>query len=451
MSEQKLHTSISAHLEGIEKKLGVGICSSLVVGNMVGSGIFLLPATMATIGSYVLIPWFFACCIAMGLAVVFARLAKRRPDSGGPISYVFFSLGRNVGGIVAWSYWLSIVIGNSAVAYTFAYYVSVFFPGLSGQSVPIIAIAAIWLLTLLNVRTTVGAARLQLVSAVLKIIPLVILLFVALPQVDRSLLTPPPEPFQVFSVVPIAALLIWAFIGLESATISIEVISQPEKTVPKATVLGTLFVCLLYLLIMVATVGVVPREELTSSTAPLLLLASKTIGREGEMVITLAGVLCMFAALNGYILISGYLGRTAARLGFFPSALQRLSGAGKTPMIALYAGAIISTIVILLSTRKVFYSEFLQLTIMATSAMFIPYTLSCIAEVMRSFQDENCSYVVRVVILLLVALIVSFLVFAVVSAKNVLFLVVWATSMVVIGILSNQLGRKRFRGNTEQF
>jgi APA family basic amino acid/polyamine antiporter len=440
MSKRKLQTTSPTHFEGIEIKLGVPICTSLVVGNMVGSGIFLLPATMASLGSYVFIPWFIACAVALGLALMFARLSRRRPGAGGPISYTFFSFGRYVGGVVAWSYWLAVVIGNSAVAYTFAYYIGEFFPKLSGGvAVPIISITIIWFLTLLNARTATGAARLQLVSAVLKIIPLLILLVFALPQVDSSLLAPPPQPLNLFSILPMAGLLIWAFIGFESATIPADITDQPEKTIPRATILGTSFVCVLYLLIMLATVGTVPTDMLADSSVPLVLVASKTIGAGGQMVVTLAGILCMLASLNGFILISGYLARAAALNGFFPHRLGLLSGAGNTPRHAFFAGAIIATLIILLSTRNMFLNGFVLLTALATTAMFIPYILSCAAEVLSSWREKESGVPVCIAVSLLAILILCFLVFAIMMAKNYIYFAVWIVFMMVLGILSGKL------------
>ena len=120
---------------------------------------------------------------------------------------------------------------------------------------------------------------------------------------------------------------------------------------------------------MFTTVGIVPVDELANFTVPLVLVATKTIGAAGRMVVTPAGILCMLAALNGFILISGYLARAAALNSFFPHRLGLLSGKGNTPRQAIYAGAIISTLVILLSTRKILLDEFTLLTVLAATAM----------------------------------------------------------------------------------
>ena len=82
MKRRTLRTSSPRHFEGIERQLGVPICSGLVIGNMIGSGIFLLPATLGRLGSYAFIPWLIACTVALGLAVIFARLARARPEAG---------------------------------------------------------------------------------------------------------------------------------------------------------------------------------------------------------------------------------------------------------------------------------------------------------------------------------------------------------------------------------
>lgn len=441
MSANKLETASPAHLEGIEIKLGVPICTSLVVGNMVGSGIFVLPATMASLGSYVFIPWIIACLVALGLAVLFARLSSRSPEAGGPMSYAFSAFGTYTGGIIAWSYWLSIVIGNSSVAYTLAYYLGELVPALRGSAISIVAIAAIWLLSALNMLTVTGAARLQLVSTVLKLIPLIILLIFALPQLDTTLLAVPAQPLETFSIFPLAGFIIWAFVGLESATVAADITKNPAKTIPRATVIGTLLVCLLYLCIILATTGTVPAEELAGSSAPLALVAAKTMGPKGGLIVTIAGILCMLAALNGFILVSGYLARSAARKGVFPRRIGVLSGGGNTPVHAFLAGAMTSTLFILLSTRMTLLDEFTLVTALATTAIFIPYAFSCAAEVVSCWRQGKSGTPVCIAVSILSVVIVLHLILAVMMSKNSIYFGLWIIFVVLLGLVSGKKGK----------
>ena len=433
MSKQKLQTTPNLFLDGVEIKLGVPICSSLVVGNMVGSGIFVLPATLATLGIYALIPWTLACLTALGLAIIFARLAKRNPEAGGPISYTSFFWGRTIGGVVSWSYWLSLVIGNSAVAYTFAHYFSGMFPATTGITVPLVSIAIIWLLTSLNIRTTTGAARMQFGSTILKIIPLAILIAVAIPQAEGILLAPPSQAPDTLAMIPMAGLLIWAFVGLESATIPADITKNPQRTIPRATIYGTVFVCGLYLLIILISIVTVPGDQLAASSTPLALVASKALGQVGNILVRAAAILCMLSALNGFILISGYLMKAAALNGFMPGFLGELSGKGNTPRNGLYAGAVVSTLFILLSTRSEFLDDFVLLTALATSAMFLPYALCCIAEMVTTWREKRSGVVACLAVSILSVLVISVLLSAVILAKNYLYFGGWIVLVAVLG------------------
>jgi len=439
MSQQQLQTTPTNFLDGVEIKLGVPICSSLVVGNMVGSGIFVLPATLAELGIYALIPWAIACCTALGLAIVLARLAKRNPEAGGPISYTSFFWGRSMGGVVSWSYWFSLVIGNSAVAYTFSQYFSGLFSATTGLIVPLVAIVIIWLLTLLNIRTTLGAVRIQFGSTILKIIPLAILIAVALPQAEGVLLAPSAQAPDTLAMMPMAGLLIWAFVGLESATIPADITKNPRQTIARSTIYGTAFVCGLYLLIILVSIATVPANELAGSPTPLALVATKVMGTGGNILVRVAGILCMLSALNGFILISGYLMRAAALNNFMPGFLGELSGKGNTPRNALYAGAVVSTMLILLSTKAEFLDEFVWLTALATSAMFLPYGLCCVAEMVTTWRDDHSGVMGGIGLSIVCLLVITVFTAAVILSNNYLYFGGWIALVALLGVGSAKL------------
>jgi len=156
------------------KALGLWTCTALVVGNMIGSGIFLLPASLAAFGGISLLGWVFTAAGACVLALLFAGLAKTVPKAGGPYAYSRAGLGDFAGFLVAWGYWISLLTGNAAIAVAMVSYSTVFWPRLTSPVVGgLVAIAVIGVLTLVNIRGVREAGRLALVTTVLKIVPLI--------------------------------------------------------------------------------------------------------------------------------------------------------------------------------------------------------------------------------------------------------------------------------------
>ena len=211
---------------------------------MIGSGVFLLPASLAPFGATSLAGWGITLGGALLLALTFARLAMRWPQTGGPYAYVRNAFGELPGFLIAWSYWVSIWCANAAIAVAFAGSVGAIFPALTATPVraAACALAALWLCVGVNLAGVREAGRMQLLTTVLKLVPLVVFGAIALWWVDTSDYAPfnpsgQPLPHAIQATV---ALTLWAFLGLEAATVPAGAIENPQRTIPRATVLGTL-------------------------------------------------------------------------------------------------------------------------------------------------------------------------------------------------------------------
>jgi APA family basic amino acid/polyamine antiporter len=136
-----------------KREIGLGIATTLVLGNMIGSGVFLLPASLAPYGGYSLIGWLVSAAGALLLAGVFYRLSKRAPRAGGPYAYSREAFGDCVGFLVAWVYWIALVGGNATIAVAFASYMSAFIPALGAHPFygALTAMAAVWVLIAVNI------------------------------------------------------------------------------------------------------------------------------------------------------------------------------------------------------------------------------------------------------------------------------------------------------------
>ena len=241
--------------------LGFWMAVALVMGNMVGSGVFLLPASLAPFGAISLAGWLMSTAGAVLLALVFARLAASNPAAGGPYAYTRVAFGELAGFIVAWGYWISVWSSNAALSVAFVGYLDPFFPSIvrNPASSAGLAIIALWTLTAVNLRGVRTAGVVQVATTVLKIVPLVMVgvggLFIFNHEYFAIADTSPRT--IAHGVTATATLTLWAFLGLECATIPAGDIRNPERTIPRATIIGTLLAAAIYIVgtIAVMTFG----------------------------------------------------------------------------------------------------------------------------------------------------------------------------------------------------
>lgn len=364
-----------------QRKLGLVHASALVFGNVVGSGVFLLPASLAAYGGYGLGGWLLTSLGAMALALVFASLGRVMPIAGGPYAYVRRTLGDFAGFQVAWGYWIAMWSGNAAIAVAFVGYFGALFPSLAAKSWgnAAIGLVAIWTLTLVNARGVRVAGTVQVVTSALKLLPLLAIAAVGLVQFRPSMvpaLSLDLTPLQALSAT--AALTLWAFLGLESATVPADSIETPERTIPRATLLGTGAAAVLYIASTLALFALIPTESLAASTAPFADAAGILWGPVGATLIAAGAAISAFGTLNGWILLQGQLPQAAARDGLFPSIFARQSGRG-TPIAGLLIGSSLQTALLLMNYSEGLVAQFTFIILLATLANLIPYAFASAA------------------------------------------------------------------------
>ena len=372
------------------------MCTALVVGNMIGSGIFLLPTSLASYGGISLIGWLFTATGAVFLALTFAHLSRLVPKAGGPYAYARVGFGDLAGFLVAWGYWIAVWVGNAAIVVALVGYLAVFFPALAdgGVVAGVTSVAFIWLLTAVNIAGVRAAGTVQLVTTVLKILPLMAIGIFGLTQFNAGHF----EPFNLssestFSAVnSTAALTLWALLGLESATIPAGHVRDPARTIPRATIVGTLAAALIYILATVAIMGTVAPAALAASTAPFADAAAFLWGPTARLVMAGAAVVACLGALNGWILMQGQIPQAAADDRLFPSRFGRC-GANGTPVFGLVVSSALCTVLVVLKHTGglvKMYTFAIQLAVLTTLA---PYLLSAAAGVLFIFakRTEGCA------------------------------------------------------------
>lgn len=374
------------------RALGLWLATALVVGNMIGSGVFLLPSSLAEFGGISIVGWLFTAAGAVLLALVFARLGRTYPRTGGPYEYSRRAFGDFIGFQTAWGYWIAVWAGNAAIAVAFAGYLGVFFPAISDEPwlAAVTALAAIWLLTWVNALGVRQGGIVQGVTTVLKVLPLLVMATIGLAFVNMDHFTPfnQSEGSAFGAVTAVAALTLWAFLGLESATIPAEDVENPEVNIPRATIWGTIATAAIYVLSTIAVLGIVPAATLATSTAPFADAAETAFGTWAGNLVAFGAVASTFGALNGWILIQGQIPMAAARDRLFPAAFGKLSRNG-TPVFGLVVSSVLVTILMASNYTRGLVDLFTYMLLLATLTTLIPYAYAAMAQVMLFVKDPE--------------------------------------------------------------
>ena len=368
------------------RPLGLWSATALVVGSIIGSGVFMLPASLAPYGAASLIGWGITLFGAVMLALTFAKLSSRWPHTGGPYTFARAGFGDLTGFVIAWSYWVSTWTTNAAIAVAFAGSMGSIFPGLTATPLRSAACAliALWTCIAINLAGVREAGRAQVVLTVLKFVPLVMFGGIAIWFVDGTHYQPlnPTTHTLPHAVNATVALTLWALLGLEAATVPAGSIDNPERTVPRATVLGTSLAGLATVLACSAVLGLLPAEQLATSSAPMADAARSLWGPgAGVGIAAVAAVSCL-GELNGWVLISAQIPMAAARDSVMPSVFARLDPRGTPAAGVLIAGAL-ATLLVFANFSKSLVQLFTFAILLSTAATLLPYLVSSAAWLRR--------------------------------------------------------------------
>jgi len=359
------------------QKIGLIISTSLVIGNMIGVGIFVLPAVLAKYGSISLLAWIFTAAGALILAKLFSNLSKIIVSkSGGPYVYSKAGFGDFVGFLVAWGYWIACWVGNGAIAIAVIGAASFFVPELATNSVLSVSLglALIWILTWINSRGIKESGRVQLITTIIKIVPLLFIIifgmfFFKLENFPAFNLTGESN-FSTISAV--ATLTLYAFLGIESATIPAGNIINPEKTIPRATMLGAIITTTLYILGTIVLFGILPLEILQNSAAPFAEAANIMGGDYGGYFVAIGVLISGIGVLNGWILVTGQISMATAKDNLFPDFFKRENKKG-APVNGFVIGGVLSSIIMLMNYSEGLVEQFEFIVQLTVLVVLMPY------------------------------------------------------------------------------
>ena len=365
-----------------QNKIGPIKATSLVAGNMIGSGVLMAPAILAPFGAFSFVGWILTTIGAVALALVFSRLSIWIPKSGGPYTFVRHVFGDFVGFQMAWGYWVSTWCGSASLLVATLQYMSIFCPNLiaNQQFCIIFGVALVIFFTIINLFGVKESTEAEVVIVAIKIFPLVLIAAVGIFFVDFSILSFVPTEVQkdpIGSLGAMSGTLLWAFIGLESATVPSGFVKNPKKTIPLATIAGVLITAAVYIGGAVVISGVIPFDELIAAKAPYVDAAQKLFGDWGAIFMIVTGIIGIAGSLNGWILIQGQVACSAAQEGLFPKYFEKTNKYGIPHGVPI--GSALMIIVFLLTYQPGFV-EYVKLLIdMAVLAMLLPYFYSTIA------------------------------------------------------------------------
>ena len=359
------------------QKIGLLAATSLVVGNIIGAGIFVLPASLAKFGSISIVGWLFTATGALILAKIFSNFSKKlRGKSGGPYIYSKVVFGDFIGFLVAWGYWISCWVNNAAIAVAIVSALSFFFPELVTNPfyATLTGLSFIWFFTFTSSKGIKSSGNIQILTTIAKLIPLVLIILFGFFIFDLEIF---PE-FNLtdqndFEILPVVAVMtLYAFLGLECASIPAENIKNPEKTIPKATMVGTLISTLIYILSTIVLFGIISAENLINSPAPFAEAGEIIGGKYFGFLISAGAAISAIGALNGWILITSYMPMTMANDRLFPKVFAKKNKKG-FPYLSLLLGSILTSIVMTMNYTDGLVDRFEFLILLTTLSTLIPY------------------------------------------------------------------------------
>lgn len=359
-----------------KKPLGFWMLTALLIGTVVGSGVFLLPSALAKLGSISLIGWLITSVGAICVALVFAELSRALPQFGGLYVFSREAFGDFVGFQNAYLYWIAIWCGNAAMIVALVSYLSFFWPILNTDPVLafVVSSAVLWLLTAINIHGVKDAVMVQVVTVLLKLLPFAAIIgfgifHLKLHYLNAFNISPHSNMDAIFIA---STLTLWAFLGIETVTVTGREVNNPRKNIPRAVVFGTIAVAVLYLVTTTIVMCLLPMSSLANSPSPLADVATIIFGPVGGALIGAGAVVSIFGAVNGFVLVTGQVAYSAAKDGFFPKIFSQVSK-NNSPVAGLIISSILTNLLLFFSFQQSLVNQFTFIIILATLANIVPY------------------------------------------------------------------------------
>jgi arginine:agmatine antiporter len=363
-------------------RIGVVAATLMVAGNMMGSGVFMLPANLAATGGVAIFGWVITIVGAVALALIFAKLASINPAAGGPYAYTRLAFGDYMGYQCNLIYWLANVVGNVGLAVAGVGYLTVFFPALKDPlNAALVQMAFIWFFTWANILGPVVVGRIQSCTTFLALIPIVGTALFGWFWFHPATYAAGWNVSGQGTVGAVGATLnltLWAFIGVESASVSAGVVENPAKNVPIATVGGVLIAAVCYILSSSVIMGMIPNADLVKSSAPFVDAIVIALGPQAGQVVAGCAALGCLGSLAGWTLLVGQTAKAAADDGLFP-ALFAKTNKKDVPSAGLALVAVVMSVQVLATMSPTASGQFGKIASIAVIMTLLPYIYSAVS------------------------------------------------------------------------
>lgn len=364
---------------------------ALVVGNMVGTSMYTLPASLAAaVGPVGIVAWLLTALGYFGVALVYADLGTRYPRTGGPYVYAREAFGDFAGFISFWLYWISALIGNAGIVTGVIAYAQGFFPVMQANPLVRFAVAQLllWTFCAINVIGIKHSARLQIAIMVVNLGVLLLLVGGSAHAIDTANFQPfAPQGWG--SLATGTALIVWAYSGVETATVPAEEVKTPQSTIWKATMIGYVLATIIFLLAAVVVHGVLQNGEVASSARPLAMVVERAIGPAAAMIISVTAIIAGLGTLNGWMLVSGRVPVSAAQDGMLHPRMANIHPRFGTPAVALVVSTVVGSVMLLMMLSNTLLETFNFLVLLAVWATLVPHLITAAAQLALARRDPE--------------------------------------------------------------
>ncbi|MBM26240.1 MAG: arginine-ornithine antiporter [Chloroflexi bacterium] len=382
-----------------EEKLGLGSLTALVVGSMIGGGIFALPQNMARDSSVgaILIGWLITGIGMLALAFVYQKLSIRKENlTGGVYSYAKEGFGDFIGFNSAWGYWISAWLGNVSYAVLLFGALSYFFPIFeSGNNIYSIAAASVfvWIINYLICKGVKDAALVNVVTTISKLIPIILFIILVIFAFNYQKFT-----FDFFGgqndslggimeqVKSTMLVTLWVFIGVEGAVV-ISGRAKNKRDVGKATIIGLVSALLIYVSVSVFSFGILSQAELAELKNPsMAYVLEAVVGSWGAIVINIGLAISLLGAFLGWTLLSAEIPYIAAKDGVLPKTFMKENKSNAPVNSLIITNGLIQVFLIITLFSSSTYETLLSI---ATTAILLPYLFSSLYLLKLTFTKET--------------------------------------------------------------
>ena len=376
-----------------KKKMSLMGLTTLVAVNMMGSGIIMLPASMAQLGAVSLLSWIVTAIGSMAIAYSFAQLGVLCPRSGGMSAYSEEAHGKSSFFMASFLYYLSLAIGNVAIAISAVGYLTPFFPWLGTGAVPLFigVVGLIWLTTLANFGGPRITGQIGTVTVWGVIIPVGMLSIIGWFWFKPDVFAAAWHPHNTAVGAAIAAsipLTRWAFLGMESAAQNSDAVENPKRNVPLACLLGTRGAAVIYVLSTTVIQGIVPNAELAKSSAPFAAVYAQMFNPTiGKIIMALAVLACV-GSLLGWQFTLSQTSKYTADGRMFPALFSKVS-AKNAPIIGMVVAGVIQTLMAMSTMSPDATAQFNKLVNLAAVTNIVPYITSISALMVVMYKAKT--------------------------------------------------------------